>query len=367
MHTKSADTAALSREVQSHDGLANLRGVARRLRFEDRKYSFGQLAELKRAVNPYQYHVLMVDIDEVRNHLVLGVASEREAASVRKAIAAGGVVSDAIEVMVIAAPTQASLTLQDSARPVIAGLAHVMEGGGGCTLGPTVRFPGWSSRYIMTNSHCTATHWAYDGRGADQPFIWPPWSTYFGVEAMDPPPFYGYPLCPTGTYCRQSDAAVIQFENVNESAFKIARTTQMVTTPGTLGSITRATPDFTVIDTFPYASLLAGQPVHKVGQTTGWSFGAIGTTCADIWNAEFGGYVRCNFKSAGTVMLGDSGSPVFIWWAGGSGYDAGVAGLLWGAAHVHHYLADGRFVGDTLVFSPWHQVMIDFGVPTPFP
>lgn len=368
MHTKGADIAGIDREVRAYIAVRGPHAVVRVSRDQEVTYTFAELATLRRAINPYQFHVQTVDIDEVRNRLVLGVTSDPQATALRKAILSMGQSLDAVVIEIVAPPVQTTLTLQDSARPVIAGLALVMQGGGGCTLGPTVRVPTWKTRYILTNSHCTATPWAYDAGAAHQPFIYNPWSTYFGAEAMDPPPFYGYPLCPTSTYCRQSDAAVIQFEDTTESAFKIARTTDMVMSPGTQGGLTRASPDFAVIDTFPYADLLVGQYLHKVGQMSGWSFGQIGNTCFDIWNAAFGGYVRCNFKAAGTVMLGDSGSPMFVWWAGGSGYDAGVAGILWGTAHVNHYIDNGTvFVGDTLVFSPWYHVMIDFGQVLPFP
>lgn len=370
MHTKGADVQAIEREVRARIAPTTPRRTAPAVRFEETRYTFAELANLKRAVNPYQFRVLSVDIDEVRNRLVLGVASAQQAAAVRDAISALGQSLDGILVEVVKPPIPATLTLQDSARPVIGGLKFTMYGVPDCTLGPNTRFGTWTTRYAVINSHCTSTYVGYDGGAAHQPFVYNPWSTYFGAEVMDPSPYYGYPMCPTGQYCREADVALIQFENTGESAFKIARTTEMVTSPGTEGPITRASPDFVVIDTFAYANLLVGQYLHKVGQRTGWSFGAIGTTCYDIWRPEFNAWVMCSFKAAGTVTGGDSGSPVFVWWAGGSGYDAGVAGILWGSAHHHHYIYIQGIqvsVGDTLIFSPWRNVMWDLGSPLPFP
>ena len=50
--------------------------------------------------------------------------------------------------------------------------------------------------------------------------------------------------------------------------------------------------------------------MDKIGKTTGWTYGAVTSTCVDFWDAYA---VRCEYEFSAKGDPGDSGGPAFTW------------------------------------------------------
>ena len=361
--------------------LADRGFTASDLRVVGATYDYTQLSAWHDAAWPAALAVsgaVYSDIDEGANMLRFGAVDATAALSVTSAVLAAGVPQSAFAVDV-AAPIQNMHTLRDPARPSHGGYQlNFLDVAGTrtlsylCTLGFNVLKDGKPS--FITNSHCTV----HQG-GTETP-------TEYYQSSMDPDgdrlvnreyfiatevddPHYDAVSCATemqlpGTVCRYSDAARAEYDpSVAFQIGRIARTTEgYQDAPYTLDPITGdriRTPVLTVDSansTFAIkgeqrASVL-GEIVHKVGRTTGWTYGPVIQTCL---NSVVLGTVpaivqRCQDRVRADVAGGDSGSPVFR--RLGSGSNVRLSGILWG----------GSVSGEvTFVFSPLGNIRRELG------
>lgn len=312
---------------------------------------------------------VFTDLDEGSNQLRFGALDAAAAANVAAAVAAAGVPAQAFTVEV-SAPIEQLHTLRDRVRPVAGGyqlnfldLAGVRTVSYLCTLGFNVVKNGINS--FITNSHCT-NHQGGTETPTEyyQPTMDPDGDrlvnreNFIAVEVEDP--HYDPVTCATdilpGTVCRYSDAARAQYAANQPFALgRIARTTlgyQDLPATGAVLEVDDANPTFRIISESSRSVL--GEQAHKVGRTTGWSFGPITQTCI---NTVVLGTVppivqRCQDRVRATVDSGDSGSPVFRRF--GNGGNVRLLGLLWGGS-----VSGVR----TFVFSPManlHRELGDF-------
>lgn len=109
----------------------------------------------------------------------------------------------------------------------------------------------------------------------------------------------------------------------------------------------------------------AGQELHKVGQTTGWTKGKVESTCANITLGSGTALFCQNFVKKGPnapqnqriFFEGDSGSAAFKLIGG----TANIAGINWG------FLGDGK---ETWIYSPWENIthpIVGIGRNAPIP
>lgn len=175
----------------------------------------------------------------------------------------------------------------------------------------------------------------------------PVWNTSWNVakESVDPGLFSGG-SCPGGSSCRYSDAAMadvqIVIPNGPETQFgKVAKPNSY----GQWSGSTDYSSTFTVIG--ETSSFFLGQPLDKVGRTTGWTWGPVDQTCVAVSHPS-GGTLLCQYYVLSGAGPGDSGSPVFSWVSGSS---ISAAGLLWGRP----------FAGGAYIFSPLSGVKSDLG------
>lgn len=274
-----------------------------------------------------------VDADEARNRVTIAVERGTSPAQVRSAVARLGVPSAAVVVEEVE-PVRPAVTLRQRVRPVVGGL-QINFPGFLCTLGFNAVRSG--QRSFITNSHCTNVQGGTEATPYWQPAEGPS-SSLIGTEVADP----GYTRgggCPSGRRCRRSDAARAAYASGTTSTLgSIARTTG-----ANNGSVT-ISGRFTITGE---GSPVAGQTVHKVGRTTGWTRGAVAATCVHVNVSGSNITQLCQSIVSAGVGSGDSGSPVFRR-RGGS--NVALLGILWGGSG-----------SSTFVFSPMANIEAELG------
>jgi hypothetical protein len=328
------------------------------------RYDFAQLVAWKRALRPAvlgQPGVVFLDADETRNRVVVGVdaaqAKSLDTGGLDKALALKGVPREAVlyqEVPAIRYLTgvwtdqvkkPATSTIQSAARPVPGGVQIIfldLPLAYFCTAGFNAYLDGDFG--FVTNSHCTKSRGAVDGTTyaqGDDPF-----GATVATEIADPPYFTGDP-CPGGYQCRYSDSSFAQYNTSNLGSLgKLAKTSSRGLVTGSI-TLKPATSRFSISGT---ASALSGQTVNKIGVTSGWTYGPIVATCADIGvSGTTNGLLCQNVVRAGSDH-GDSGSPVFSWTTGNN---VKLLGILWGGGTL-----DGQQV---FVYSPIANIQQELG------
>jgi hypothetical protein len=288
-----------------------------------------------------------VDADEARNRVTIGVERGTPAAQVRSAVLRLGVPSNAVVVQEVE-PVRLAATLWDRARPAVGGLQINFDPDPGtpasfvCTLGFNATRNG--QRSFITNSHCTNTQGGNESTGYWQPArsLAP---TRIATEVADPAYTAGGTGCPSGRRCRRSDAARARYASGTTSTLgRIARTSGVNN-----GSLT-ISGHFTIT---AEGGAVAGQQVHKIGRTTGWTRGSVTGTCVNTNVSGSSITQLCQTWVSAGVGGGDSGSPVFR--RQGTTGNVTLVGILWGGS------------GSTLyIFSPISNIESELGALTTF-
>lgn len=232
-------------------------------------------------------------------------------------------------------------------RPVKLGTQIQFAVGGGigsCTLGNVYGSGGGVGPGFITNDHCTAVRGSVDGRSFYQPTVAS--SNLLGNEDYASSPFSGYYSgCGSSKTCYITDGILAQFNSSSAysgaNSIEIVRPTMQFDPDAEEHSYKRF---YVVIDERGYPT--AGLKLNKVGRTTGWTSGNVDQTCFAV---QTGGYWnQCTYRvdrdepptanQAFIADYGDSGSPVFFVYYGGSsdprfnrfGEDVRLHGMLWG-------------------------------------
>jgi len=330
------------RDTQAAPALSALKSWGQgEVRVLQGRYDFAQLVEWKRALRPAvlgQPGVVFLDADETRNRVVVGIDESRakglDTGGLDKALALKGVPREAVlyqEVPAIRdltgvwtdkAKKPATSTLLSATRPVPGGVQIIfldLPLAYFCTAGFNAYLDGAFG--FVTNSHCTKDRGTVDGttyaEGND------PFGTAIATEVADPAYFTGDP-CPSGYKCRYSDSSFAQYNTTNLGSLgKLAKTSSR----GPLAGSITLKPPTARFSISAIASALEGQTVNKIGVTSGWTYGPITATCADIGVTGTTNALLCqNIVKAGSDH-GDSGSPVFSWTTGAT---VKLLGILWG-------------------------------------
>ena len=303
-------------------------------------FTFERLVQWKRAIAPVMAlpGVASLDVDEARNRVTLGVRrgiAPADRARLDATLAGSGVPAAAVVVEevapfvavppAVAAKAQTSTSLRDTVRPIPGGVqvgwlcdATTCRY---CTDGFTA-FRGRALGFV-TCSHCSHQRGVVDGTRYVQSS--PTSGGEVGTEIVDPP----FVACNGGRRCRGSDAVFVRLDRKSLGSFaRIARPTSR---DPVLGSITvkPASARLNVIG--GGAAPLAGETLHKIGRTTGWTYGPVVASCMDVNLDDSDITMVCQTAVAAGVGVGDSGSPVFTR-RGGNG--ALLQGIVWGAGEV---------------------------------
>ncbi|HRC85733.1 MAG TPA: hypothetical protein PK413_09005 [Thermoanaerobaculia bacterium] len=298
------------------------------------QYDFRQLAGYRDALLPLlaRPEVVLLDVDEARNRVTIGVDKEQglaAAADLSAALASLPVPKEAIHLEPMA-PIHNLATVRDLVRPVPGGV-QINFGNFLCTLGFGATRAGVVG--YVTNSHCTNVQGGVESTVHYQNLS----PNRIGVEIADPTYFTGG-ACPAGRRCRYSDTSFGRYDSTATREFaRIARPTA----PGSL-TISTTGPRFVITGTV--ANPTTGITLNKVGRTTGWSRGTVAFTCANVNVSGSTITQLCQSGVNAAVGGGDSGSPVFS--AGTTTTSATLYGILWG----------GNSAGTQFVFSPWSGI-----------
>ena len=345
---------SLTDAAQAHGANAMLAGVARRgsgrMHVRPARYSFLQLREWRDAIaEPLMgvAGVTMLDLDEVANQVVVGVAEPGARPAVLELGRRLGIPVPALafveggypEVMSLEvyAPYTSTTPVQGDSitsyrRPLEGGLQISYRRGvhpdsaTKCTLGFTALWNG--QRVGVTASHCSLRQWDPDGVGYFQSL--PGAARYVGYELLDP----NAKSCGflSINVCRNSDGMLMHLEaDVPDNFGYIARPVgpprSGVSPYGVLVSSLRidaANPRFRIV---AQRAPKGDDVVHKVGVTSGWTSGLMLRTCSDMPADRSYSWLRCQSLAEMSATTGDSGAPVFIDHGDGT---VTLVGLLWG-------------------------------------
>lgn len=300
--------------------------------------------------------VLWTDVNELSNRVEFGLVPGGDDASLLREVVARDVPSEAVIVTFVEPDLDGNASLFGRHRPPPGGLRinepNSSQGPGGCTLGFNLVVN--TAPMFMTASHCTDSVFSTSGTQFYQS-TWGEAEHLVGVENWDPAPFHwedqsfeGH-VCDTagGTWCRWSDAAQIAYEDSVPSAQGLLVRTE---------SADRWEGSTVIADSFVIVgkeyTLVMGDTVHKVGATTGWTYGDVDQTCVHRSSgANPDVLILCQHRVSSGVSWGDSGAPVFVV---SNGNEARLAGMLWRGEPM------GTSEGARYVFAPIGNIEDDF-------
>jgi hypothetical protein len=292
--------------------------------FQKAEYSFAQLSDWREQIGPvFELEgVVLLDLDEQRNRLTVGLKDESGRAEAEAKVRELGVPREVVRIAIYGEPkpltgnanAAASVTsagcswLRDVCRPLVGGfeISFVQDGKLGiCTLGFPALRDGWDLGFV-TASHCSDDEWNLDYT----PYYQPLYGSQVGAEAVDPPGWGAGNGCEVFYKCRHSDSNFVRTNaGVAVDVGYIGRTTGVNNRDLTVDA---AQPRFTITST---SSVYGGETIYMMGRTTGWLQGSITHTCSNFkytWEGRWH-KVLCSDVHNANIKGGDSGGPVFLW------------------------------------------------------
>jgi hypothetical protein len=256
--------------------------------------------------------VWFTEFDERRNGLTIGIEDHAIEQQVQGVLEEVGVPLEAVIIKETEPFVFNDHSLVDHVRPSVGGILI------GCTLGFNAIRGG--VRGFVTNSHCTNEMGSVTGTqffnhigGGDH---------LLGVETVDPP-YWDCKSWALGSTraCRWSDSAFIRYDDRAISSLGRIAQTHFWRGPGQGPGdmeINHASPTFSIPSNANPPYPFKGEMVDKMGSRTGWTYGFVNRTCANVNTpGEFDGKtirLLCQDRASYTSDTGDSGSPVFLWY-----------------------------------------------------
>ena len=267
-----------------------------------------------------------LDADEKANRLRVYVAS---AAAIEQVGAAGsrlGIPLEAMLILVEASSSDYTDNLRNKYRPAFGGLMIANEEAqNSCTLGWNVKHPTTGEEGFLTAAHCIkrddyghlGTPFAQAGSNEGT----------LGTVQLNPLwndatlGYGGGDDCQGRDPCTHADVMWLRHNSASNSRHTVARTAYAGVGDGG-GSISIVG---TFYPTAPSYTIYVGQPLNKMGRTTGWTSGVVIESC--LFYDFPPKTVPCTHKAGMRSGQGDSGAPVFHY---ASGTSIMPLGLLWG-------------------------------------
>lgn len=246
-----------------------------------------------------------LDIDEVRNRIVIGIEDLADSKSLKLKLSDLGVPLEAILFEEMVSPTP-SLALDDEVTPRVGAIRLGPPGGYLCTLGFNAHhLAHYGGRGFVTNSHCSRFPFENETSGV---FRQPNSGAAIGQEHIDREPFFGAAAgCNFSMGCRYSDSVFVRYRSSASSERKIAVTDRAMIG----GPANREIHRYMPVDGKYYP--LLGRRIHKIGSVSDHSDGNVLSTCVDIIFDDNGITVAllCQGRAEYYSEGGDSGAPVF--------------------------------------------------------
>ncbi|HXL33972.1 MAG TPA: S8 family serine peptidase [Gemmatimonadales bacterium] len=314
-------------------------------------YTFLQLKEWRDRLNGDVFAipgVVWLDLDEVRNRVVIGVEPSADRGAIRR-VAGELTVPEAALDFETDGPVVPEAGLTDQVRP-IAGGTRIQSVQSGVTVTCTLGFPAlWNgTKAFVTASHCSRTTLSVDSTRQYQPTA--P-LTHADSLTMTPIAFevadYSEPCPPKlGSACAWADAAIYQFTGTTSqwAAGRIARPTYGCF-PGPCSPVNLQIGGyFSIAGTD--SSLVVGDLVSMIGSGTGWSQSYVQKTCTNV-KLNTTQVAECQDYGSYGNGTGDSGGPILL---NISPSDSNVVlgGIHWGKT------------GQYAVFSPWSGIAREY-------
>ncbi len=305
------------------------------------EYDFSTLRKWRNAISEKMNMPIAVsiDLDESINRIVVGVESLDATDDIKSMITQQGVPlaavvfeKDSIDI------SDVSLTDKSSPVRIRGGFKITSSLGGGCSIGFSATRNGVKG--FVTANHCTES--ASTRGGVQGTRFYQPTSGLgtIGIERVDPPFQQTGALCPSGSYCRASDAAFIEY--TGRDTYRrglVARTSSRSRSSGS----TNVVGSFKVVHA---RKPLMGETVNKIGYKTGWTYGTVKDTCKLSYRG-YGKYYTCQTRADYGRGGGDSGGLVFA--SANGNFDDGI--VIYG---IHSgYSSDTNLA----VFSPYDRVL----------
>ncbi|MBW7932051.1 MAG: hypothetical protein H3C62_00290 [Gemmatimonadaceae bacterium] len=310
-------------------------------------YSFRELDALRtrvRAMIRESGVLLGVGIDVATGTLDLRAAGA-DLSRAARALTAAGIPSTAFTLTKAPFAVPAT-TLRDVVRPVTGGvqIGMLARNDSSCSVGLQVwkndanGYPDPSlGRYVLTANHCAPPQGTVTGVQFGQPHVG------YGVHAteVDNAEYFTDARCPYGAAgCQYADVAVLRMADSVGSTWQRVALSNTSSPPSYLGQLSLNTSIWSAVQ---------GQPVRRVGKTSGQRDGTITRTCVDVVRAD--GYILCSAEVSGYSAGGDSGGPVY------TPYVSQYSGSPWPSG-VFHSLLPGN---NTWYFSTVGYILYALG------
>jgi hypothetical protein len=228
----------------------------------------------------------------------------------------------------IAEPAVPGVSLRGVVRPVTGGvqISSISSTSDYCSVGLQAYkkdvngYPDPSlGRFVSTANHCAPPVGIVSGLTFGQPH------RGYGLHATEVAnaELFTDARCPYGALkCQYADVALLQMVDSVASTWQRVATSNTANPPTFLGQLSLNTSVW---------SAIPGQPVRRVGATSGERDGTVASACVDLYQSG-NGYILCSVEVIGHSDGGDSGGPVY------TPLLAGYHGSPWPSGIYHSYL-----------------------------
>lgn len=318
-------------------------------------YAFSQLVNFKEVLRTnwtLSDGIRLLDADESKNQVRVGISSASLAASLLAKVQRLGIPASAITFEDYSGNFASTSTVQDYARPIHAGIKISRPVSGdtlGCTMGFNVETPAGSS-YFLTASHCSQSFTGNVGK------LWyqAAYGDLAGQEAVNPA-WATSGCAPGALYCTTADAELIARDPSVPFEYTVVQTS-IVGSGNNAGNLDIGS-NLSVASSRDAAS---GEQVYHTGQGSGTKQGPVIGTCVDL--PAYGNpaiSLSCQYEVRSLLTGGDSGSPVYYW---NFPLVLTVRYAL-GIAHSSYTSPNG---GHLMYYSTWQAIQNKFGTLYPF-
>jgi len=316
-------------------------------------FTYTQLARWRDALRGDVFSTpgaVWLDLDEVRNAVVVGLEPGADESTIRR-LAAGHSIPDAGVAFEVTGPAVRQALLTDSVRP-IAGGTQIQTLLSGTYVTCTLGFPAlWNGvMAFVTASHCGRNTFAVDSTKQYQPRAPATHAdslaiASIGFEAAD----YSE-TCPphVGSACAWADAAIYQYtgDPAQWIQGRIARPSAGCF-PGPCNPPNLSIGSYFAISGVD-SSIVVGDLVSMIGGGTGWNQQYVNKSCVDVKVAN-GQVAECQDYAGYGQGAGDSGGPILLDINNLPDSSAVLGGLHWGKT------------GQYSIFSPWSGITREYG------